>query len=78
MAFYDTEFNQVLFGEKIAVERIIIRKISQRQAAEEIGISVATLCRFELGRTFPDVLSYYRVCQWLKCELEVFFISKKI
>ena len=35
-----------------------------RQAAEEIGISAATLMRIENGRT-PDIETFGKVCQWL-------------
>lgn len=31
------------------------KNMRQRDAAKALGISLATLCKYEKGRTFPDV-----------------------
>ena len=41
------------------------RKI--REAAEDIGISAATLLRIESGR-IPDVATFGKVCKWLEVD----------
>ena len=36
-----------------------------REAAQEIGISAATLTRVESGR-LPDIATFQKICSWLK------------
>lgn len=45
-----------------------LKKLSQEEAAEQIGVSVDTLSNYERGKTFPDVKT-------LKCIEEVYEVS---
>lgn len=72
-----SEFNAKLFAKKIKSERIFMRKISLREASAEIGISSATLSRYETEKVIPDILSYAKVCDWLDVEIDTFFNIKK-
>lgn len=38
-----------------------LKKLSQEEAAEQIGISVDTLSNYERGKTFPDVKTLKRI-----------------
>ena len=38
-----------------------LKKLSQEEAAELIGVSVDTLSNYERGKTFPDVLTLKRI-----------------
>ena len=70
-------FNSALFSEIMAVERIIKRKISLRDAAQQIGISPATLNRLELGKQIPDIETFYKCCQWTELDMNKFFFIPK-
>lgn len=71
-----TKFDSNKFGIRIRIERLIERKISLRAAADEIGISNATLNRYELSKGIPDLISYAKVCDWLDVEIDTFFNVK--
>lgn len=36
---------------------------SQKEAAEKLGVSNATLCEWEKGNTFPNVQQVDRICK---------------
>lgn len=38
-----------------------LKKLSQEEAAELIGVSVDTLSNYERGKTFPDVVTLKRI-----------------
>lgn len=38
-----------------------INKVSQKELAEKIGVSVMTIRNFESGKTVPDVYTAYRI-----------------
>lgn len=38
-----------------------LKKLSQEEAAEQIGVSVDTLSNYERGKTFPDVKTLKRI-----------------
>lgn len=46
----------------------LMRDLSLRQAASEIGVSAATLMRFEQGRNKPDGDTLSTVLRWLLSE----------
>ena len=69
-------FHSELFSEVIAVERIVRRKLSLRDAAKQIGISAATLNRLELGKQIPDVETFYKCCKWVNVNMNGFFIQE--
>jgi transcriptional regulator with XRE-family HTH domain len=50
-------------GEMLRLWRTV-RNLDQRTVAKEIGISAATLCRAEQGRSF-DATSMAKVIAWL-------------
>lgn len=51
-------------GEKLKKERLK-RRLTQLQAAEQIGIAQTTLSKIELGRRKPDQRTLYKLLQWL-------------
>ena len=57
------EFLPDVFATKLRVA-IARRGIHLRKAAEEIGVSHATISRVSRG-TAPDVFSYFRIQYWL-------------
>lgn len=71
-----TKFDDIQFAASIFGERTIIRKLSLREAADEIGISNSTLCRYETAKCIPDVINYAKVCDWLDVEIDTFFNVK--
>ncbi len=42
-------------------------KMSQRQAAEAIGVNVTTLSNWERGKTAPDVDKFKQLCALYNC-----------
>lgn len=44
------------------------RGVSQRQAAEQMGLPPSTLCRFERGQ-LPDVPNFLVILEWLNVPL---------
>lgn len=65
--FLLTEFSSVMINYRHNL------KLSLRPCAKEIGISSATLNRIELHRCIPDLITYYKCCQWLKYPMDYFF-----
>lgn len=59
-------FNAEQFAKDIAFRRRKLRQ-SLRTAAEQIGISHATLSRIECGEK-PDVDTLFRLCKWAGIE----------
>ena len=55
-----------LYGERLRKAREAA-KINQRDAAERIGISQATLSRFESGETQPDFRTFHRMGEVYSC-----------
>lgn len=47
-----------------------------REAAKEIGISPATLSRYE-NENIPEVTNYANICKWLNVPMEHFFTKAK-
>jgi transcriptional regulator with XRE-family HTH domain len=76
MVFYDTEFCQQLFAERISVTRKE-KKLAVRSAAKEIGIGSATLTRLEVGGSYyPNIITYCKVCNWLGADYTEFLKEK--
>jgi len=44
------------------------RGVSQRQAAEQMGLPASTLCRFERGQ-LPDVANFLAILAWMDVPL---------
>jgi len=42
------------------------RALTQAEVARRIGVSVATVCRWEAGRSWPRAGHLHRIEQWLK------------
>lgn len=47
---------------------LLQRQLSHRQAAEQIGMSYADLCRFELGKKDVRLSTARRLIAWLEAE----------
>lgn len=47
-----------------------------RVAAQEIGVSAATLCRVENGCA-PDLISFAKLCRWLNADPAVYLGLRK-
>lgn len=54
-----------------------LKGLSQRAAADEIGMSFATVQRIESG-DFPDIGRYLLICAWLELEPSEFFVTKTV
>lgn len=48
--------------------RLFRRHLSMREAAQEIGISPATVCRIESGLYAPDLENFAKVCRWMSAD----------
>lgn len=68
------KFMTKYFMADVATKRIISERKSLRPMAEKIGISSATLNRIESGK-MPDLLTYAKVCKWLKCKTDKYLKS---
>lgn len=51
-------------------------RIKAKQAADEIGISKATLSRLNNEQGLPDVETFFRCCAWLNQDMDSFFNSQ--
>jgi transcriptional regulator with XRE-family HTH domain len=65
------EFNKDWFSNEIRFKK---GKIPLVDCAKLIGISAATLSRVQNGKE-PDVMSYHRICVWLKMPMDKFFTT---
>lgn len=54
------------------VERRKILKLTQPQVAQEIGVSLRTVQRWEMGDSFPElsVLQAAKLCNLLQCSIQ--------
>lgn len=57
-----------LYGEKIAKRRVEAR-LSQKELAEAIGVSQATMSRFESGETQPDYPTLRKMAERCGCKM---------
>ena len=57
-------FNRRLFAFEVMQKRIAGNGKSCRQAAQESGVSPATISRCERGMA-PDVETFLRLCRWI-------------
>lgn len=49
---------------KITLEAARVNaKLTQKEAAEALGVSSATICNWEKGRSFPDVIRIMKICK---------------
>ena len=52
--------------------------LSQREAAEKLNISEKTLCSWENGKTFPDVVNIEKICNLYDVTYDnIIFLQKK-
>lgn len=65
-------FKAIDFARAVKTKRAIDLDIGLREAAIEIGISYATLSRIE-NKKVPDLMTYAKVCEWLKVDMKSFF-----
>jgi transcriptional regulator with XRE-family HTH domain len=66
-------FNNEKLRKDLITRRVIDLNISLDKAAEEIGVSKATLSRIENNKT-PEVNSFCKICSWLKTNPSDYFI----
>lgn len=64
-------YDSALFSKAIKLKRLFELKIPFRKAATIIGISSSTLHRIENGQ-IPDLLTYAKLCKWLKKDMNTF------
>lgn len=57
------------FRKDIRTKRLMEMEEGLRDAAKKIEISPATLSRCENGK-IPDLLTYAKLCRWLKISLD--------
>lgn len=65
-------FNSKEFRRDLITKRCIENNLTMEEAAKEIGISKATLCRLEKEK-LPDVVTFGKVCGWLKTDMRKYF-----
>lgn len=53
----------------------LYNELNLRDCAQKIGISTATLSRLENAFP-PDVVTLYKICQWIKQPMNKYFIEK--
>lgn len=51
--------------------------LSQKDAAQKVGINVATLSNWENGKTSPDVDKFKKLCEVYGCPGDIIFLGKK-
>jgi len=61
-------------GQKILLARKE-KKLSQRRLAEELGVGIQTIVRWESGRTSPTADQLEKIAQFLKKPISYFFNS---
>ena len=52
-------------------------KLSQREAAQRIGVNVGTLSNWERGVTSPDIDKFKRMCEVYACPTDLIFLGRK-
>lgn len=61
------QFQQIfLFTLQAALSK---KGISQRMLAQQVNISQKTINNYFTGRTFPDVISLLKICEYLEIDL---------
>lgn len=51
--------------------------LSQKEAANRLGVNVSTLSNWERGKTAPDVDKFKALCKIYDCPGDLIFLSKK-
>lgn len=69
------EFKIDQFREDIILNRQLKNRLTLRKCALQIGISAPTLSRLETSK-MPDILTYAKVCYWLKKDLNTYLTAK--
>lgn len=69
---YKIEFDYDLMRDRLLNKRIKAKQ-NLLEAAEEIGLSAATLSRIERSTADIDMNTLIRICEWLKTEPKLFF-----
>ena len=54
------------------------RDMTQREAAEKIGIRRETLQSWEAGRTFPQAQKLKALCEVYRCKMDDIFLPDKL
>lgn len=52
-------------------------KMSQKEAAKQLGVNVATLSNWERGKTSPDVDKFKKLCEVYNCPGDIIFLGRK-
>jgi transcriptional regulator with XRE-family HTH domain len=58
-------FDNELLKKDVKTKRIIETHISLADCSKKIGISKPTLSRIEKGNVIPDLLTFFKVTNWL-------------
>ena len=53
-------------------------KMTQKESAKRIGVSVRALQCWEAGKTFPDVVTFRDLCKIYNCPTDVIFLPSNI
>ena len=57
-------------GEKIKMVRKL-RKLSQKELANKVGISNSFMCDIETGRTEPSIKTLYKIAEVLDTDIRI-------
>lgn len=69
----DMKYNASLLRKNIMTRRVIELRISMDEAAKQIGISKATLCRIEKEK-MPDIETFGKLVSWLNDTPNEYFL----
>lgn len=67
-----SKFNYEKFSHHLRLKQLEMR-LNVTKAAKEIGISKATLSRFNREIGTPDIYSYFLCCKWLSVNMQYYF-----
>ena len=52
-------------------------KMSQKAAAQAVGVNVTTLSNWEKGKTSPDADKFKALCDLYNCPIDCIFLPKR-
>lgn len=53
------------------------RNLKQSDAAKHVGVSVKTICNWELGKSFPPADALINLCELYEVPIDQIFLPKK-
>lgn len=66
-------FDTDSFSKRLKTKRLIDLNTGLREVSKKIGISPATLSRYENGE-LPEISNYIKICDWLGACVDEFIV----